>query len=60
MLQVIPKWKITYQYNDGRTINIWMADRFRENIMRRASEVNFSPSGLEEPESVTIVPAYGA
>lgn len=54
MMQIIPKWKIAYDYADGRHHEVWVSDSFASNILRKAADLDFSETGLSQPVRVLV------
>lgn len=51
MIQVIPKWRVTYTLEDGHTMELYLHDNHIENVVRRAAEITFGEPTL----SVVVV-----
>lgn len=54
MFQVMRKWRLAYLFSDGTLREVWLNDNFASNILRRAGELDFSESGLDQPIRVTV------
>ena len=53
MTQVLPKWTVTVNFNDGSHIKFAIHDHFLNNVLRRAADIMFDKPIV----NFTITPA---
>jgi hypothetical protein len=54
MLQVVPRWQITVTLSSGVNRQVWIADTFIENVLRKVADMSFDINPLVRVERVTI------
>lgn len=56
-MQLIPKWRVTVLFEDRRAVEVWIADSFISNVLRKVADIDFAEFGTPQPVKFTIEPA---
>lgn len=54
MLMVIPRWHVTVTLSNGEKHQVWIADTFLENALRKVADMAFSSDYLVRVVAVTV------